>query len=101
VRLQTDNPVNHVSTGFLERFGPIDVRCFVETCLQLDHHRNLFPALSRRSQRGHDLGVATGSIKRVFDCQDMRVLSSLLDEIEHRLKALIRVMQQDRFMADL
>src|ERR1700737_5359696 len=85
-----------MNTSFLERSSPFYVCCFVETRLELDPHFNLFPAFSRLSQRGHDWGITTGSIKRLFDCQYIRILCSLLDEIEHCLKAFIRMMQQDR-----
>src|SRR6476659_7152243 len=98
VGLQTDDPIDHMSAGFLEGSGPIDVRGFVKTRLELDYYRHLLPALSSLSERSDDFGVATGSIKRVFDCQNMRVFGGLLDEIKHGLKAFIRMMQQDRTM---
>src|SRR5271166_7103420 len=90
-----------MNTGFLERSCPLYVCCFVETRLELDHHGDLFPALSRLTQRRHDLGITTSSIERLFDRQNIWIFCSLFDEIEHRLKAFIRMMQQDRSTPDL
>src|SRR5580704_3537502 len=69
--------------------------------LELDHYGDLFAALSRFRQRGRDWGSTTGPIERLLDGQNIRIFCRLFNEIEHRLKAFIRMMQQDRFPSDL
>src|ERR1700720_4633651 len=89
-RNQTGDPVDHVSTGFLEQSGPFYVRCFVESCFEFDHYGDLFAALSCLGQRGHDWGITTGAVKRLLDRQNVWVFCGLLDEIEHSLEAFVR-----------
>src|ERR1700751_4849981 len=89
---QTGDPVDDVSTGFLEQSGPFYVCCFVESRLEFDHYGDLFAALSRLGQRGHDGGITTGAVKRLLDRQNVWVFCSLLDEIEHGLETFVRMM---------
>src|SRR5260221_884580 len=99
-RHQTGDPIDHVHTGFLERSGPFYICRFVEPRLELDHYGDLFAALSRFRQRGRDWRSTTGPIERLLDGQNIWIFCRLFNEIEHCLKAFIRMMQQDRFPAD-
>src|SRR6476620_1938011 len=100
-RHQTGNPVNNMDSGFLKRSRPFYVCCFLETCLELDHHSNLFSTLSGSTQKSHNRGIATGSVKRLLDRQNIRIFCRLLDEIEHGLKAFVRMVQEDWSAPDL
>src|SRR4029077_9753934 len=101
VGLQAHDPVNHVNSGLLQGSRPLDIRRLVEARLQLNDDCNLLTTFSRLGKRSHNRGISTGAIECLLDRQNVRILSCLLNEIEHSLKALIRMVNQNRLTADL
>jgi hypothetical protein len=62
VGLETGKPIGDVNPEALQRSRPGDVVGFVEPRLQLDQHRDLFPAVGGFRQRSYDRGVTRGAI---------------------------------------
>src|SRR6266550_517439 len=96
VRLHCWQAVGDVNTVILERSRPGDVVRFVEACLQLDQHRDLFPSLSRLGQRPHHAGVSRSAVQSHLDGEDVVVgrggEQKLLDR---RVEGVERVMEQN------
>ena len=90
---EADDPVHHVHSRLLQRSRPLDICGLIKSRLELNDHRDLFPALGRLGQGTDDLLISAGPIKRLLDGQDIRILGRLLDEIEYRLKAFVGMMQ--------
>src|SRR5271165_1437241 len=80
--------------GFLQSTSPLYIGCFVKPRFQLNDNRDLLAPLSSFAKRSDDRRIATRSIQRLLDRENVGVLRGLLDEIENRLKALVRMMQK-------
>src|SRR6516165_5440211 len=90
-----------MGAGLLEHPGPFDVGSLLKARLKLDHDSHLFPALRCFCQRFYDGRISARSIERLLDRHHMRVFRRLPDEIENRLKTIVRMMQKDRLRSDL
>ena len=80
VRLEPDQPVDHVAAGVLELACPADVGLLVEARLDLDDHEHLLACLGGVDQGVDDRGVAGGAVERLLDREHVRVGGGLLDE---------------------
>ena len=96
VRLQADEPVDHVRTRLLEHAGPFDVGLLVEARFQLDERHDLLARFGRLHERRDDAGlVAAGAVQRLFDGEDRVVAGGLFDERLDRVReGVVGVVQQ-------
>ncbi len=95
VRLVADDAVDHVRPHLFEARGPVDVRLLVEARHQLHHHGHRFAVARRLDQRFHQRRLRAGAIDGLFDRYHGRIGRRRARELEHRLKRLVRVMQQN------
>ena len=87
VTLMTDHAVDHVSADRFELCCPVDV--------------GLFLAVAGRLHQGiHQRGFVAGTVDRLLDGHHVRVASGLQQQLQHRLEAVIRVMQQQVALVD-
>ena len=87
VGLHIEEAVHDVHAGLLKLPGPADVRFLVKSCLKFNQRCHMLAGLSRVGQRLHDRRVTAGSIQRLFDRQDLRVLSGSDDEVDNRRRS--------------
>jgi hypothetical protein len=80
--------------GFFKLLRPADVRFFIEACLQLDQHGDLFARARRGRQRLHDRRIAGHAIQRLLDREHLWVAGSRLHKLYNRIKTLIRMVQE-------
>ena len=101
VGLQAHQSVDHVTAGLFQLFRPDDVVLLIETGLQFYQHGNLFAVLCGLRQRGDDRRIAADPVQGLFDGKHIRILRRLSHKPDHRLKGLVRMMQQDIPFLDL
>ena len=94
VHLVAHHAIDHMDAGFLEAPGPGDVVGLVESRLQLHHHGDLLAVLHRVHQSTHDAAIAAGAVKGLLDRQHARISGGLLEEVQHTVETLVRVVQQ-------
>ena len=85
---------------FLQLARPADVRRFVKTRAQLDQRGHLLSGVGGFDQSLHDGRVAAGAIERDFDGEHLRIGRGDFDEVDDRIEAFIRMVQQDILFAD-
>ncbi len=70
--------------------------CFPhQTGLQFHENQYLFAAPGRRGQMSDDRRLAADPVQRLFDGQNIRILGSLANQLNHRIERLVRVVQKD------
>ena len=100
VGLEAHHAVDHHRAGLLQAAGQLQVGLFVKACAQLDHHGHFLAITGGIDQRVDDLGVGAGAVQGLLDRQHIRVLRRLTQQVDHRAKGLVRVLQQDVLLAD-
>ena len=85
---QADHAVNHLSTNRFEHLGPVDIRLFVKTRLQLHHHGDFLAAAHGFAQQQHEFRVSPGTVNGLLDGQHLRVVHRLAQKGQHTIKAL-------------
>ena len=78
----------------LERARPGDVAGLVEAGLELDERGDLLAVLGRAAEGADDGRVAAGAVEGLLDGEDVRIVRRLLDEADHRVEGLVRVVEQ-------
>ena len=101
VRFESDQTVDHMTACLLQAFCPDNVVFLVKTGFELNEDGHLLAKLRGLRQRRDDRRVAADPVERLLDRQHILVHSRLTDEIDHRIKRLIRVMHQDIAFFDL
>ena len=84
VRLETDQAVNHMNPSAFHLASPADIGFLIETRFNLDDGHDLFTGASRVNQGLNNRGIARSTVQGLFDCQNVRILSRLHDELLHR-----------------
>ena len=100
MRLEAGHAVDHVDAGVFQPPRPVDVPPFVEAGLQLHQGRDLLAVLGGPGQGADDRRIAAGAIERLLDGQHVRVFGRLLDQLHHRIEALVGVEQQHVVVLD-
>ena len=95
MRLKSGHAIDNIHPGLAHHTRPLDIRRLVETRLQLDDGRHLLPIPCRCDQCLHNRRVGTGAVERLLDRQHLGILRRLGQKIDHRLEAVIRMVQQD------
>ena len=86
---------------FLQGLGPVNVVFLVKTGLQLHQHKDLLAPVRRLCQGSHNGGVAADAVQSLLDSQYLRISGSRLHEIYHRIKGLVRMVEQNISFADV
>ena len=94
-----DHPVHDVRADFLQPVGELDVRLLVEACAQLDDHGHVLAGIGRGHERIDQRRIVAGAVERLLDGQHLRVGRRLPQEVHHRRKALVGMVEQDVFLA--
>ena len=95
VRLQAHDAVDHLRTRLFQLVGPVDIGFFVETRHQLHDDGHFLAHLRRRDERLHQVRIHAGTVDRLLDGHDGRVVGGAADEVDDRLERLIGMVQQD------
>ncbi len=100
VRLELEKAVDHLDASAFEIARPFDVGLLVEAGLQLDHDRHRLAGLGRVFQRLDDRRALARAVERPFDRHDVGIGGRLLQELEHDVEGLVRVVDHDVLLAD-
>src|SRR6266581_46806 len=95
VRLVPDYAVHHVRADFLELRRPVQIRFLVEAREQLDDDRDLLAPLRSVDQVLHQNRVGAGPIHGLLDRDHAGIVDRLLQEVDHGVERLKRMVQQD------
>ena len=94
-------PIDYTASCFFHTLGPVDIILLVEPCPKLNQHRHILPVLRRRAQILYQPRFFCKTIDGNLDGHHIRVHRSLLNHLEKRVHALIRIVQQDIPLLDL
>ena len=93
--------VDDVAPRLLEALRPLDVVALVEAGAQLEERGDLLAVLGGRDERLGELRLARQAVQGDLDGNDARVESSLFEQLNERVHALIGVREQDVAVAHL
>jgi len=100
MRLQSQQSIYHMAAGLFQLFGPLDIVLLIKTGFYFYQYRYLLAVFCRFGKGLYNRRISTDAVQCLFDCQNSRILRRLFDKIDHRLKALIRMMHQDIVLTD-
>ncbi len=90
-----------MTARLLQHPGPDNVVLLVKPCLQLHQHRHLLAVFRRLGQGRNNGRIAADPVQGLFDGQDLGIPGRLADELHHRLKGLVWMVQQNVPLTDL
>ena len=99
VGLQTHQPVIDLYAFVFQCARPLDVRCLVKTCGQLQHGCDFLLRGRRRDQRSHDRGFPVGPVDCLLQRDHAGITGRTLNEIDNRVKRIVGMMEQDVALA--
>ena len=99
VHFIAEHAIHHVRTGVFQLLCPIHIGRFVKARHQFHHHSYLLAGQRGSHQRAHQIGMAAGAIDGHFDGHHIRIDRGFADKLHHRLKRLVRMVQQNIFIA--
>src|SRR5258706_3342447 len=94
VCLVSDHAVDHVRADFLELRRPVEVRFLVEAREELNDDRDFLASLRGVDQVLHQDRVGAGAVHGLLDRDDGGVVDRLLQEVDHGVERLKRMVQQ-------
>ena len=100
VDLQTRRGEDHVDPRFRQAFRPVNVSLFIEACLQLHHHGDFFTVMGGVDHRVNDARIFGYTVDVDFDRQYAGVERGLTQQLQHMLKSVIGIVEQDVAFAD-
>ena len=100
MRLQPHDAVENLHARVFHAARPANIRRFIEARHQL-HHDRRFLGGAGFGQRLKHRRIVAGAVKRLLHRHYGRVLRALLDELDHRVVRVVRMMQQNVAMAQL
>ncbi len=95
VCLQTHHTIDHLGTDRLQTLGIADVGFFIKPCLELHHRGDLLAPPDGFAKQLHELRLGAGAVDGLLDGQHIRVLDRFPQESQHRIEALVRLVDQD------
>ena len=101
VCLEADHAVDHLHAQRFQLLGPVDIGLFIKAGLELQHRQHFLAAAHGLGQQVHDFGVGAGAINRLFDGQHLRVVDGLAQQLQHAIKALKGLVNDDVALAHL
>ena len=101
VHLVAVQAVDDVAPGLLQPARPFDVVLLVKAGLELHEHEHVLAVLGGFDERLDDLALARDAVERHLDGNDGVIVRRLVQHIDERLHALIRIGEQLVALADL
>src|SRR5438270_5610222 len=98
--LQSDNAVKDLNAGVFHIARPADVGGLVETGFELHHHGDFLPC-SCLDERASDGRLGIGAVDGLLDREHAVIVSGALEKLDHWIKRIVRMMQQNVVLADL
>ena len=98
--LHIDEAVHDLHARIFQLRCPMQVLLFVKPRLELDNRSHRFSGLGRFTQGANDGGLLAGTIQRLFNRHDVWIQRRLLQKRQHNVKAFIRVVDNDVFLAN-
>ena len=86
----------HLDASPFKVAGPADVGVLVKPRLELDQSCDRLAGFGGVNQRTHDRAVVGGAVKGLLDRQHIRIACCLKQELHHRIKRLIGVVDDER-----
>ena len=99
VGLQAHQSVINLHAFIFQRARPLDVRCLVKTCGQFQHGRNFVLRGRRGNQRIDDRRLAVVPVGCVVPRDYAGIAGRARNEIDDRIKRIVRMVQQDIALA--
>ena len=99
--LEAHHAIHHLHAQRLQLLGPIDIGFFVKACLELQHCQHFLAPPYRFGQQPHDFRVGARAINRLLDGQNLGVIHRFAQQLQHRIKALEGLMNDDVVLAHL
>ena len=100
VGLPVNEAVDHLDPGAFKLRDPQQVLLLIEARLEFDHGGDRFASLSRRNQRCDHRRLLARAVKRLLDCDAIRIGSGLAQEIDHHLEAFVGMVDDDILLAN-
>ena len=94
VRLEAHHAVDDLGADRLQPLGVVDVGLFVEARLELHHRGHFLAAPNGLAQQLDHLGLAAGAVDGLLDRQHVGVVDRLAQERQHRIEALVGLVDQ-------
>ena len=101
MNFEAGKTVHNVHTVAFHFFSPVNVLLFVEPSLQLNDGGHLFAAATSFKKSLSNRRIAAAAVKRLLNSDNVRIQSCLLQEFQHAVKRVIRVVDKDVALADL
>ena len=95
-----DKAEDDLSARAFQLAGKLDVRGLVEACLQFNQRCHGLAVLRRLAKRLHDGAVLGRTVKRLLDGDHVRIACGLTQKFNHRLEALVGVVEQHILLAN-
>ena len=89
-----------MAASLLQTTRPKNIILLIKTGLQFYKHRNLLAILRRPRQRRDNRTVAAHTVQCLFNRQHLRVVSRIAYQLHYRVKAFIRMVQQNILLAN-
>ena len=99
MRLQSDDAINDVGAGFLERARPLNIDRFIETRAQFHDRGDLFARVRRFDERFHNRRITARPIQGHLECEHLRIARRGLDQFYDRIETFVGMMEQDVLLA--
>ncbi len=99
--LQTHDSVDHLGPNRFQPVSPIDVGFLIESRLELDHRQHFLAPARGLQQQLHQFRLPACSVDGLLDGQHIRVGHRLPQQLQHRLKAFVGMVQQQITLAHL
>ncbi|CDA05912.1 unknown [Blautia sp. CAG:257] len=100
VSFQTYQAIDYVTAGLFQHFCPYNIIFLIKPGLQLHQNSNLLAVFRRLRQSRNDRRISADTIKRLLDGKDSRIFCSLPYKVHHRIKAHVRMMQENIAFTD-
>ena len=94
VHLQIVQTINDPASGILQTARPLDVIFLVKACPQFHQHNDILAVFCGIDERLHDLAVGRHTIQSHLNGNDIRIMTSLIQQCQERADALIGECQE-------
>ena len=100
VDFETGDAVHDMGSHVFEGFGPTEIVFFVEAGFELHEDGDLFAIPDGVDEGFDDGGFGADTVEGHPDCQRVGIDGGFLDELDHRLKTFVRVIEEDLLPID-
>ena len=100
VSFELDKAIDDLGASALQRARPADIGFLVEPRLELDQRGDRFSRFRSLDERAHDGRFGRCPVERLLYCDHIGVARGLLQELDDDIKRLVRMMNDEVFLAD-